>query len=108
MLADAGYRYGVGEDGADGEERHGRGGERQEHGSETFHVERIGIVVVDGNGLVILDNLSRLRPGTPAPELSGQRVGVTDGASGEPVGAVYMDVDRAFLATESHGCCAAC
>ena len=103
VLADAGYRYGVGENGADGEERHGRGGERQEHGSETFHVERIGIVVVDGNGLVILDNLSRLRPGTPAPELSGQRVAVTDGASGEPVGAVYVDVDRAFLATESHG-----
>ena len=103
VLADAGYRYDGGEDGEDGEERHGRGGEREEHGTETFHVERIGIVVVDGNGLVILDNMSRLRPGTPAPELSGQRVAVTDGASGPPVGAVYVDVDRAFLATESHG-----
>ena len=103
VLADAGYRYEGGEDGADGEERHGRGGEREEHGTETFHVERIGIVVVDGNGVVILDNMSRLRPGTPAPELSGERVAVTDGVSGQPVGAVYVDVDRAFLATESHG-----
>ncbi len=100
VLADAGYRYNGGED---GEERHGRGGEREEHGSETFHVERIGIVVVDGNGTVVRDNLSRLAPGTLVPELSGQRVAVTDGASGEPVGAVYVDVDRAFLATESHG-----
>ena len=97
VLADAGYRYG------DGEARHGRGGEREERGSETFHVERIGIVVVDGNGVVVRDNLSRLRPGTPAPQLSGERVVVTDGASGQPVGAVYVDVDRAFLAAESHG-----
>ncbi len=100
VLADAGYRY---DDGYDGEEQHGRRGEREERGTETFHVERIGIVVVDGSGTVIRDNLARLRTGTPAPELSGQRVAVTDGATGEPVGVVYMDVDRAFLATESHG-----
>ena len=97
VLADAGYRY------DDGKGEHGRGAEREERGSETFHVERIGVVVVDGNGLVVRDNLSRLRPGTPAPQLSGQRVDVTDGAAGPAVGAVYVDVDRAFLATESHG-----
>ena len=100
VLADAGYRYDGRED---GEEQHGRGGEREERGTETLHVERIGIVVVDGNGTVVRDNLSRLPPGTPAPELSGERVAVTDGATGQPVGAVYVDVDRAFLASESHG-----
>ena len=97
VLADAGYRY------AEEEEGHEGRSEREEHGSETFHVERVRIVVVDGAGKAIHDNLSRLRPGAPAPELGGERVAVTDGATGHRVGDVYVDVDRAFLGTESHG-----
>ena len=63
VLADAGYRYSE-------EEEHGGRGERDEYGgSETFHVERVRIVVDDGAGLTVHDNLSRLLPGTPAPEL---------------------------------------
>ena len=96
VLDDAGYLYGE-------EEEHERSGEREEHGSETFHVERVRIVVVDGAGLVIRDNLSLLRSGTPAPELGGERVAVVDEETGRSVGDVYVDVDRAFLATESHG-----
>ena len=99
VLADAGFEY-------NGEaEGHHRRDEREEHGSETFpfHVERVRVVVVDRRGTVIRDNLSRLQPGEQAPELSGERVAVTDGAAGAPVGTVYVDVDRAFLATESHG-----
>lgn len=98
VLADAGYRYAD-----EGEEHEGRG-EREEHGgSETFHVERVRIVVVDGAGRTIHDNLSELRPGAPAPELGGERVAVTDGETGRRVGDVYVDVERAFLGTESHG-----
>ena len=97
VLADAGYRY----DG--GEEGHEEGGEREERGSETFHVERVRIVVVGADGRVIRDNLSRLRPGAPAPELGGERVAVTDGDTGRRVGDVHVDVDRAFLGAESHG-----
>ena len=97
VLSDAGYRY----DG--GEEGHEEGGEREERGSETFHVERVRIVVVGADGRVIRDNLSRLRPGAPAPELGGERVAVTDGDTGRRVGDVHVDVDRSFLGTESHG-----
>ena len=98
VLADAGFRY-------DGREEagHDRRGTHQEHGSETFHVERVRVVVVDRSGVVIHDNLSLLPPGTPAPELGGQRATVTDGVGGGPVGAVHVDVEHAFLATESHG-----
>ena len=97
VLADAGYREG-GETGG-----HDRRGDHEERGSETFHVERVRVVVVDGAGVVIHDNLSRLAPGTPAPDLGGEPATVTDGTAGTPVGAVHVDVDRAFLATESHG-----
>ncbi len=97
VLADAGYRYDAEEEGHEGS------GEREERGSETVHVERVRIVVVDRDGLVVHDNLSRLRPGAPAPALGGERVAVLDGEAGRPAGAVYVDVERAFLATESHG-----
>ena len=97
VLADAGYRY------DEGEGEHEGHGEREENGSETFHVERVRIVVVDAGGLVIRDNLARLRPGAPAPEMGGERVAVVDEETGRSVGDVYVDVDRAFLATESHG-----
>ena len=97
VLADAGYRY------DEGEEEHEGRGEREERGSETFHVERVRIVVVGGDGMVVRDNLSRLRPGSPAPKLGGERVAVIDVETGRPVGEVYVDADRAFLATEAHG-----
>ena len=97
VLSDAGYRY------DEGEGEHEGHGEREEDGSETFHVERVRIVVVDAGGLVIRDNLARLRPGAPAPEMGGERVAVIDGETGRRVGDVYVDVERAFLATESHG-----
>ena len=97
VLADAGYRYDEGEAGHEGD------GEREERGSETFHAERVRIVVGDGDGRVVHDNLSRLQPGAPAPELDGERVAVIDGETARPVGEVYVDVERAFLATESHG-----
>ena len=97
VLADAGYRY------ADEEAGHEGRGEQEEHRSQTFHVERVRIVVVDGAGRTVHDNLSELRPGTPAPELGGERVAVTDGETGRRVGAVYVDVEREFLGTESHG-----
>lgn len=98
VLADAGFRY------AEEEQGHESRSERDERGgSETFHVERVRIVVVDGAGRTVHDNLSLLRPGTPAPELGRERVAVTDGETGRRVGAVYVDVERAFLGTESHG-----
>ena len=97
VLTDAGYRY------EGGEEGHEEDGEHEDRGSETFHVERVRIVVVGADGRVIRDNLSRLRPGAPAPELGGERVAVTAGDTGTRVGDVYVDVDRAYLGTESHG-----
>ena len=97
VIEDAGYRY------AEEEPGHEDGGERDERGSETFHVERVRIVVVDGGGAVMHDNLSRLQPGAPAPALGGARAAVTDGETGRRVGDVYVDVERAFLAAESHG-----
>ena len=107
-LADAGYLYAEGgehvADGAEGGEHGGAGAVRGEGGAETaFHIDRIRIVVVDGAGLVIRDNLSRLRQGTPAPTLGGERATVTDRETGRPVGYAYVDVERAFLATELHG-----
>lgn len=97
VLEDAGYRYGEEEEGHEGS------GERDERGSETFHVERVRIVVVDAGGAVIHDNLSRLRPGAQAPALAGARAAVIDGPAGGRVGDVYVDVEREFLAAESHG-----
>ena len=97
-LADAGYLYAEG-----GEHDEGRGERRERDSETTFHVDRIRIVVVDGAGVVIRDNLSRLRPGTSAPKLGGERAAVIDPATGRPVGYAYVDVEREFLATESHG-----
>ena len=97
VLADAGYRYGGLEEG------HAEGGEREERGSETFHVERVRIVVVGADGRVIRDNLSRLRPGLRRRSSGESGFAVTDGDTGRRVGDVHVDVDRAFLGTESHG-----
>lgn len=101
-LADTGYLYAQEEEHEEGSgERHR---ERQEgRGEATFHIDRIRIVVVANSGMVIRDNLSRLRPGTRAPVLGGERATVIDHTSGGVVGYAHVDVEREFLATELHG-----
>ena len=97
-LTEAGYIY----DGVSTNERHGEsegGGES----SEPFHQERIRVVITGVDGLVVKDNLSDLLPGTAASNLDGRRETVFDVTAGEPVGYVYVDVNREFLSNESHG-----
>ncbi|MCY4577978.1 MAG: HAMP domain-containing protein, partial [Chloroflexi bacterium] len=97
-LTEAGYIY----DGVSTNERHGEsegGGES----SEPFHQERIRVVITGVDGLVVKDNLSNLLPGTAASNLDGRRETVFDLTADEPVGYVYVDVNREFLSNESHG-----
>ena len=97
-LAEAGYIY----DGVRVNERHVEsegGGES----SEPFHKERIQVVITGVNGLVVKDNLFSLLPGTAASDLDGRRETVFDLTADKPVGYVYVDVNREFLSTESHG-----
>ena len=97
-LTEAGYIY----DGVSANERHGEregGGES----SEPFHQERIRVVITGVDGLVVKDNLSDLLPGTAASNLDGRRETVFDVTADEPVGYVYVDVNREFLSNESHG-----
>ena len=49
------------------------------------------------------DNLSELASGTDAPDLEGRRETVFDLGTNQPVGHVYVDVNRDFLSTESDG-----
>ena len=99
-LQEAGYRYPE----AAGEEHEGRGERQEEHGAETpFHVDRVRVVVVDAAGLIVRDNLGRLPPGAPAPELGGAVAALTDPATGRAVGSAHVDVERAFLSAETHG-----
>ena len=96
-LSQAGYAYGGASD----------RGERSEEGegehSESLHQDQVRVVVVDIDGRVVKDNLSELEPGTAAPNLDGHREAVFDLATNRPVGHVYVDVNREFLSTESHG-----
>ena len=97
-LSEAGYIY----DGVRVNERHAEsegGGES----SEPFHKERIRVVITGVDGLVVKDNLSDLLPGTAASNLDGRRETVFDLTANEPVGYVYVDVNREFLSNESHG-----
>ena len=97
-LSEAGYIY----DGVRTNERHAEsegGGEF----SEPFHKERIRVVITGVNGLVVKDNFSDLLPGTAASDLDGRRETVFDLTANEPVGYVYVDVNREFLSNESHG-----
>ena len=71
--------------------------------SESFHQDRVRVVIVDAGGNVVKDNLSELPPGATAPRLDGHRAPVFDLAADQPVGHVYVDVNREFLSTESHG-----
>ncbi len=71
--------------------------------SDPFHQDRVRVVIAGIDGLVVKDNLSELPPGTTAPELGGRRETVFDLTTNRPVGHVYVDVNREFLSTESHG-----
>ena len=95
-LSEAGYAY---EGGGESEEH----GESEEESSELFHNDRIRVVVADADGRVVRDNMSVLSPGAAASDLSGRREAVFDLAANRPVGNVYVDVNRSFLSTESHG-----
>ena len=95
-LSEAGYLYdeGLGRDGSE------HGGHAS---SEAVHLDRIRIVIVNIDGLVIRDNLSGLTPGTEAPDLNGHTETLFNLDENQPVGRLYMDVDYEFLSTESHG-----
>ena len=99
-LSQSGYFYGQ----SQGETRHTEGSEAgRGEGSETFHDDTVRVVIVGVDGLVVADNLSELSAGEAAPELEGRREAVFDLNSGQPVGHVYVDVNRDFLSTESDG-----
>ena len=95
-LSEAGYVY----DGVREGEGHAEGAEES---SELFHQDQVRVVITGLDGLVVRDNLSDLSPGTAAPGLEGRRETVLDLAADQPVGHVYVDVNREFLSTESHG-----
>ena len=95
-LAEAGYAS----DGAREPEGHG---ESERESSERFHNEQVRVVITGLDGLVVKDNMSDLPTGADAPELEGRRETVLDLVSDQPVGYVYVDVNREFLSTESHG-----
>ena len=95
-LSEAGYIY------ADALQKE-RSEESEGESFELFHKDPIRVVIVGVDGRVVKDNLSELPFGTIAPDLDGHRETVFDLTTNRPVGHVYVDVDHAFLATESHG-----
>ena len=97
FLFEAGYLYGEREEQEGHEE-----GEKAES-SELFHKDPIHIVIVDVKGSVIKDNYAELMRGEVAPELGGERTTIFDLGTRQPVGYVFVDVNREFLSTESHG-----
>ena len=80
-----------------------RSEEQGDEHSESGHQDQVRVVIVDADGRVVHDNLSALPPGTVAPALDGHRQAVLDLAANQPVGHVYVDVNREFLSSESHG-----
>ena len=95
-LSQAGYVY----PGVQGRER-SEGGEGNH--LEGFHQDPVRVVIVGVDHRVLQDNFSELAPGTDAADLSGHRETVFDLAANQPVGHVYLDVNRELLVTESHG-----
>ena len=95
-LSEAGYIYDGGREGEG--EGHGEG-----EAAESFHKDQIRVVIADIDGRVVTDNLSDVPPGTTASNLEGRRETVFDLNTNQPVGHVYVDVNREFLATESRG-----
>ena len=61
------------------------------------------MVIVGVDGWVVRDNFNELLPGTAAPDLEGHREAVFDLTLGQPVGHIYVDVNREYLSNESHG-----
>ena len=70
---------------------------------ELSHQDPVRVVIIGVDGRVVKDNFSELSPGAVAPDLGGHSEVVLDLASSQPVGHVYVDVNRGFLSTESHG-----
>lgn len=70
---------------------------------ELFHKDPIRVVITDIDGRVVKDNLSELLSGTLITDLEGHRERVFDLTTNQPVGHVYVDVNRDLLSTESHG-----
>ncbi len=95
-LSEAGYLY----EGVVQRERH-EGGEGES--SDLFHDDPVRVVIVGVDGRVLKDNLSELPPGTAAPDLDGHRETVFDLTADQPVGHVYVDVNRELLSSESRG-----
>ncbi|MXZ52853.1 MAG: HAMP domain-containing histidine kinase [Acidimicrobiaceae bacterium] len=101
-LSEAGYIYGENLGESPGEARHTEGSEARSPGtSEALHHDQVRIVIVGVDGRVVTDNLSELPPGATAPDLDGRRETVFDLTANQPVGHVYVDVNREFLSTES-------
>ena len=96
VLSEAGYTYGEASSGEHAEE----GGAES---AEPFHRDPVRVVVAGIDGRVVEDNASELLPGTATSNLEGRRETVFDLTSNQPVGHVYVDVNREFLSTESHG-----
>ena len=84
-----------------------RPGEAEDESFEFFHREsgrdRIRVVIVDVDGYVLQDSFSEIGQGEVAPELDGQRVDIFNLRTRQSVGHAYVDVNREFWATESHG-----
>ena len=95
-LAESGYLY-------DGVPQRERSEESEGEHFESFHQDLVRVVIADADGRVVKDNLAELLPGTTAPDLDGHRETVFDLATNQPVGSVYVDVNREFLSTERHG-----
>ena len=99
-LSETGYLFERGAEQRRAEEAEGQS-------AEFFHRESdrdpIRVVITDGDGYVLQDNFSELRRGEAAPALGGQRVDIFDLRTRQSVGSAYVDVNREFWATESHG-----
>ena len=94
-LSEAGYVYPGGLEREQSEEGEG------EH-LESFHQDPVRVVIAGPDGRVVQDNFSDLASGTDATDLSGHRETVFNMATNQPVGRVYVDVNRERLATETH------
>jgi len=95
-LTEAGY---ISAEPAGREESEGR----EHESSESLSHDTVRVVIVGADGRVVVDNLSELAPGAVAPELGGRSGTVFNLNTNQPVGSVYLDVNREFLSTESHG-----
>ena len=88
-LSEAGYVY-------DGVPREEHAEEGEGESSELFHRDPVRVVIVNVDGRVVMDNLSKLPPGAVAPDLDGRREAVFDLTTDRPVGHVYLDVEHEF------------